>query len=253
MVADKDYTLSFTRSNLVTPTDTYHFQLCRKQAKSPVCFNPFYAADKIPAEFTVLPDVGHLHAKGLVGKSLRYAAQTTGIVAILAISLVLAPKAVLLAFSKLFKVSKLRPHKGSDEVIERMVHNMYIKARGKGKKVSYEQLRKEKQAALAVLQSKPARYFISLFIVDGLFTTWYLGFNGWRSLTNQLDTMAWGQKELDLANAYPYLHSDSDTTHTATSVEQLLIALRNHLQLTFSDAYLNEFNPPDPEPVSDGE
>lgn len=259
-IVDDDYQLSFARVDTADGDALYRFQLCRIQpeAEPQVCFNPFYSSDGEPALFAVLPSPDGLRTKGLAGKSLRYATATATAVALGAVAFVMVPKAMRLAFTKLFQLHKASKSGGSDEAIGHMVHKRFIKestraarkASKRGEKVSplpegtYEGMLEKQVEGFKIFKSKVAVFFGSLFIVDGAVEIWKVSYEGWKWVESSLKKSAWGQQRLDLANAYPFLEQSHGDPHTVAGVQPLLIALREHLQLVFSDDYLREFSSP---------
>lgn len=85
------------------------------------------------------------------------------------------------------------------------------------------------------------RFLVSLFVIDGVFEGWRLAYDGYNSLDGKLEEAEWGEKELNLVKAYPYLALLQ--THKVTDLKKILQALQVHLHLVFSDEYLNEFEP----------
>lgn len=265
-VADKGYLLSFTRLNLDGGESRYHFQLCRQQVmadmgdgirevelgvEEQVCFNPFEDVDGEPLVFAALPAMDNLWMEGMAGKTLRYTAGTAAVLVLGSVALVLIPKAARLAFTKLFQLRKASLSGEADEVIEHIAKKRADKAHGKalkkGKdfdyKQHYEQVLKKKTADFSIFKTKPALFFTSLFIVGGTIGGWKFSYESWRGISKQLKAWGWGERELELAEAYPFLMSVASEPYRVASVKQLLETLRDHQQLIFSVAYLREFPP----------
>ena len=271
-VADESYVLSFTRVNLVESASKYHFQLCRQQSVEGQanCFNPFEDIEGNPVVFTAEPAADGLRARGLRGKTLRYVVGTGAVLVFGALALVLVPKAAHLAFTKMLKLRKAAISGKADDVIrhmadsraEKLAKKSADKAQAKAHKLGkdfdyqehYERVRKEiknktlddKTASFSkIFATKPALFFTSLFIVEGTIGAWKFSYDSWQATNEQLAKWNWGQKELDLAAAYPFLTSDEP--YRVVSVKELLATLREHLQLIYSEDYLREFPPPPPE------
>ena len=283
-VADDGYLLSFTRTNLVESEAAYHFQLCRQQegattedmetdtegleTDEQACFNPFEDKDGNPVMFTAMPAADGLRTQGVGGKVLRYAVGTAAVLVFGALAFVLTPKAAHLAFTKMVKLHKTILSEEADDVIEHIAKRSTDKANKKAiKKASkkaakettkkaatkdenfdyekhYTKAIKDKMAALSIFKTKPALFFTSLFIVEGTIWAWKFSYDSWRDSNKQLAKWNWGQGELDLAAAYPFLASNNGDPYRVTNVKELLATLRQHLQLIYSAAYLREFPPP---------
>lgn len=278
---DGGYLLSFTRVNLVDSEVKYHFQLCHQQTEAKAeevetstedmeieeqvptaaekidgegqtCFNPFEDAGGEPLVFTVLPAQGNLREKGMAGKVLRYAAGTAVVLVFGALAFVLVPKAAKLAFTKMWQLRKMALDGEADEVIRRMAQKSADKAQDKAikkgrtfnHKQHYNQVLKEKVAAFSIFKTKLALFFTSLFIVEGTIKGWKFSYESVRDASKQLQEWNWGEKELALAEAYPFLLSNEGEPYRVASVKQLLETLRQHQQLIFSEDYLREFPPP---------
>ena len=257
-VTDDGYLLSFTRVNIVESESTYHFQLCRQKlevdTEEQSCFNPFENMEGEPLVFSALPEVGNLRAKGMAGKALRYTAGTAVVLVFGALAFVLIPKAVRLAFTKMFKLHKMSLSGEADEVIRGMAKQSadkaMEKAAKKGTDFDYRQHRKqavkEKTTAFRkIFKSKLALFFTSLFIVEGTIKGWQFSYESGRDASKQLAKWGWGEKELELAEAYPFLVSSEGEPYRVASAKQLLETLHNHQQLIFSAAYLREFDVPE--------
>ena len=100
----------------------------------------------------------------------------------------------------------------------------------------------ERQKDFRIFATKPALFFTSLFIASGTIGMWHFSYTSWQDTNRQLAKWNWGQKELDLAEAYPFLTSSEP--YRVVSTKELLATLRQHLQLIYSEAYLREFPPP---------
>ena len=280
-VADDGYLLSFTRVNLVERESRYHFQLCRQQlevdTEEQACFNPFEDVEGEPLVFTALPEVGNLRVKGVAGKALRYTAGTAVVLVFGALAFVLIPKAARLAFTKMFRLYKTSLSGKADDVIRGIAEVKVDKSANKSaKKIAdkakekalkedmdfdydqhykqhykqhydqhLKQVEEERIAAFSVFKSKPALFFTSLFIVEGTIKGWQFSYESGRDASKQLAKWGWGEKELELAEAYPFLVSSEGEPYRVSSVKQLLETLLNHQQLIFSAAYLREFDVPE--------
>lgn len=267
-VADKVYLLSFTRINLAEGGSRYHFQLCRQRAmanmeadtrgvetsvEEQACFNPFEDREGEPLVFAALPAAGSLWVEGMAGKTLRYAAGTAVVLVFGALAFVLIPKAAKLAFTKVLQLRKASLSGEADEVIEHIAKTRADKAQQKALKKGeafdyrehYEQVLQKKTASFSIFKTKPALFFTSLFIAGGTLRSWQFSYEAWRDSSKQLEAWGWGERELELAEAYPFLAggAESEPYHIA-SVKRLLETLRDHQQLIFSAAYLREFPPP---------
>ena len=262
-VADKGYLLSFTRINLTEGESRYHFQLCRRQAISNMeadtsigeqaCFNPFEDVEGEPLVFAALPATDGLWIEGMTGRTLRYTAGTAVVLVFGALAFVLIPKAAKLAFTKVLQLRKASLSGEADEVIEHIAKTRADKAQQKALKKGedfdyrqhYEQVLQKKKASFSIFKTKPALFFTSLFIAGGTLRSWQFSYEAWRDASKQLEAWGWGERELELAEAYPFLArgAESEPYHIA-SVKRLLETLRDHQQLIFSVAYLREFPPP---------
>ena len=207
-----------------------------------------------PLVFSALPEVGNLRAKGMAGKALRYTAGTAVVLVFGALAFVLIPKAVRLAFTKMFKLHKTSLSGKADEVIRGMAtksaDKAMEKAAKKGTDFDYRQHRnqavEERTAAFSkIFKSKLALFFTSLFIVEGTIKGWQFSYESGRDASKQLAKWGWGEKELELAEAYPFLSNSEGEPYRVASAKQLLETLHNHQQLIFSAAYLREFDVPE--------
>ncbi len=264
-LVDDSYTLSFTRVNLVESEPGYHFQLCRRQsgakmateatdteaaAGEQACFNPFENVEGEPLVFTALPTAASLQVKGVAGTALRYTAGTAAVLVFGALAFVLIPRAARLAFTKLLQLHKTSRAGETDEVIEHLARKITEKAQRKALRKGesfnytqhYKQVLEDRQAAFSIFKTKPALFFGSLFIVGSTIGGWKFSYEAWRDTSKQLVERGWGRKELELAEAYPFLASGD--LYRVTSVKQLLETLHQHQQLIFSAAYLRTFPPP---------
>ena len=265
-VADKGYLLSFTRLNLDEGESRYHFQLCRQQVmadmgagdrevelgvEEQVCFNPFEDVGGEPLVFAALPAMDSLWMEGMAGKTLRYTAGTAAVLVLGAVAFVLIPKAARLAFTKMFQLRRASLSEETDAVIAFIARKSADKGHGKAVKKGknfdysqhYEQVLKKKTADFSIFKTKPALFFTSLFIVGGTIGGWKFSYESWRGISKQLKAWGWGERELELAEAYPFLTSVASEPYRVASVKQLLETLRDHQQLIFSAAYLREFPP----------
>ena len=267
-VADKGYLLIFTRLNLDEGESRYHFQLCRQQVmadmgtgirevelgvEEQVCFNPFEDVDGEPLVFEALPATDNLWMRGMAGKTLRYTVGTGAVLVLGAVALVLIPKAARLAFTKMLQLRKASLSGEADAVIEHIAKKSADKAQSralkKGKDFGeqytqhYEQVLKKKTADFSIFKTKPALFFTSLFIVGGTIGGWKFSYESWRGISKQLVAWGWGERELELAEAYPFLTSAESEPYRVANIKRLLETLRDHQQLIFSAAYLREFPP----------
>ena len=248
-----------------TETETTTETSASADAAEQVCFNPFQDKEGKPLVFEVLPEMDNLAVKGVAGKVLRYALEGAIVVAFGAIAVVLVPKAARLAFTKLFKMHKMSLSEYADDVVRHMARRSAKKSADKAQKKAlkkgntftkndhkahedahYARVLQEKKAAFNIISSKPALFFISLFIAAGTIEGWKYSYEGWNFIHQQLKKRNWGHKELELAAAYPFLAGNEGEPHRVDSVMQLLTALQDGLDLVFSDDYLHEFDPPEP-------
>ena len=263
--SDDGYLLSFTRVNTVESEAKYHFQLCRQPAevdevqpdieetegKGPTCFNPFEDVKGEPLVFTALPELDGLRVEGITGRAVRYVTGATVVLVFGAIAFILIPKAARLAFTKMWQLHKTSLTGKADDVIKRMAEIKADKARKKAIKKGktfdyskyYDQVLEEKTKAFSIFKSKTALFFSSLFVVEGTIKSWQFTYEGGRDLNNLLTELGWGERELELAAAYPFLTSNEGEFYRVGSVKSLLETLRKHQQLIFSAAYLREFPP----------
>ncbi len=267
-VADEGYVLSLTRVNLVEREAPYHFQLCPLRAVDASegaatalqvrCFNPFEERDGSPVVFTAVPATGGLRIRGVGGKALRYVTGTAALLGFVALACVLTPKAARLAFTKLWTLHKMGDAdiaRYLDDLSKSNAERTWRKASTKNPDLRWEDHLKSHREGLAKMEnglrlfrSRPALFFTSLFIVGGTVEAWRGSYGFWRNSNAQLAKWNWGQAELDLASAYPFIvTSDASEPYRVTSIEQLLVTLREYFQLIFSADYLREFPPPQEE------
>ena len=198
------------------------------------CFNPFYQKGGGETAYLVaVPAVGNLRDKGVAKKTLRYVTKTGLITAFGALALILIPKAGKMVLAALFSMKK-----NGDEVAKRAILYQSMLTKAKGKRVPEERLRKIRKN-FKLLESRPMRFLVSLFVIDGVVMGWGFAYDGYNSLDTKLNEAEWGEKELNLARAYPYLGSAQ--VHRVSDLQEILQVLRVHLDLVFSNEYLNEF------------
>ena len=268
-VADDGYLLSFTRVNLVEPEAQYHFQLCRQQEEGEqACFNPYETSEGEPLLFTALPEQGNLQTKGTAGRLLHYAAGAAVVLLVGTLAFVLTPKAAHLALTKMFDLHKASKSGKADDVIklaadkaaEKAAKKSAKRAKAKAAKLGedfnydehykrvynkhYQQSLKQKNKDFSIFKTKPALFITSLFIVEGTIRGWEYSYDSWRDANAQLKKWSWGEGELELAAAYPFLVSSEAEAYRVTDIKRVLETLRDHHQLVFSADYLREFPPP---------
>ena len=225
---DDTYELS-----LVEDSDGYRFQIC----KDAQCVNPFYLrGGEEKAVFADIPNVSALSARGKMLSVSRRVLESVATVVIAAATMVVVPAAAYKALKAILSIGK-KGVNGVESIFEKTLKKMHIEAKMRalreGKPVP---TLKDTEKGLKFLQSKFTKFLSAFIAVQAIVGSVEFGFSSIKSMFSYMRDNGWGETELLIARNFSHMMLANELP--VKDVKRVLTVLRKHLDLVFSDEYL---------------
>lgn len=219
--------------SLVEGDDGYRFQVC----KDSECVNPFYLrGGEEEAVFADIPDISALSAHGKMLVASRRALELAATVVIAVATMIVVPTAAYKALKAILSIGK-KGAKGVESLYDKTLKKMHVEAKMRalrnGKPIP---TLKDTEKGLKFLQSKFTKFLSAFIAVQAVVGSVEFGVSSIKSLFSYMRDSEWGATELLIARNFSHMILASELS--VKDVKRVLSVLRKHLDLVFSDEYL---------------